>query len=168
MSGGATTVRLCFVCMGNICRSPTAAGVMRHHVAAAGLTGQIEIDSAGTGGWHAGELPDDRARAEARRRGVDIDDPARKFVAGDFDRFDLVLAMDHDNRHDLWALAGQADHRAKVRLLREFDPASPPDSVVPDPYYGEGDGFALVFDLVDAACRGLLDHVVERHGLTGP
>ena len=158
-------VRLSFVCMGNICRSPTAAGVMRHHVDLAGLTSQIAIESAGTGGWHEGELPDDRAREEARRRGIDIDDPARQFQAGDFDRLDLVLAMDRDNERGVLRLARDDSHRAKVRLLRSFDPASPPGAEVPDPYYGGPDGFANVYDLVDAACLGLLDHLVATRDL---
>jgi protein-tyrosine phosphatase len=159
-------VRLSFVCMGNICRSPTAAGVMRHHVRDAGLGDLIAIESAGTGGWHEGELPDDRARSEARRRGVDIDDPARQFQAADFDRLDLVLAMDRDNERGILRLARDPAHRAKVHLLRSFDPASPPGAEVPDPYYGGPDGFADVYDLVDAACLGLLDHLVDRYRLT--
>lgn len=159
-----TPVRVCFVCLGNICRSPTAAGVMRHHVDAAGLSDLITIDSAGMGGWHVGELPDERARGEARRRGIDIDDPARQFDAGDFDRFDLVLAMDHENLEDLRRLA-RGNQDGKIRLLRDFDPASPSGSAVPDPYYGGHDGFADVFDLVDAACQGLLEHLVTVHDL---
>lgn len=158
-------VRLSFVCMGNICRSPTAAGVMGHHVRAAGLTEAISIESAGTGGWHTGELPDDRARAEARRRGVDIDDPARQFQAADFDRLDLVLAMDRDNERGILRLAREPADHEKVHLLRSFDPASPPGAEVPDPYYGGPDGFADVYDLVEAACLGLLDHLVDEYRL---
>jgi low molecular weight protein-tyrosine phosphatase len=160
-----TPVRLCFVCLGNICRSPTAAGVMRHHVDAAGLSDRILVESAGTGGWHVGDLPDERARAEARRRGIDIDDPARQFSARDFERFDLVLAMDQDNAEDLRRLTRDEAQRRKIRVLRDFDPASPPGAAVPDPYYGGHDGFADVFDLVDAACRGLLTELVEHDGL---
>jgi protein-tyrosine phosphatase len=160
------TVRVCFVCLGNICRSPTAGGVLRHQLREAGLASQVEVDSAGTGGWHVGELPDDRARAEARRRGVDIDDPARQFERDDFTRFDLVIAMDDDNAAALRRMAqGDDHHLAKIRLLRSFDPAAPPGAPVPDPYYGGPDGFAAVFDLVEAACRGLLDHLVDEHGL---
>jgi protein-tyrosine phosphatase len=156
------TVSLCFVCLGNICRSPTAAGVMRHRVAEAGLADRIVVDSAGMGGWHVGDLPDERARQEARRRGIDIDDPARQFDGRDFDRFDVILAMDHENVEDLMRLAHRDDHRRKIHLLRDFDPASPPGSDVPDPYYGGHDGFADVFDLVDAACAGLLEHLVSE------
>lgn len=159
-------VSVCFVCLGNICRSPTAAGVMRHLLVEEGLDHAVEVDSAGTAGYHIGELPDERARAEARRRGVDIDDLARQFRPDDFDRFDLVVAMDHDNVADLRRLAVREEHHAKVRLLREFDPAAPPGAPVPDPYYGGDDGFVEVFDLVDAACRGLIDHLRDEHGLS--
>jgi protein-tyrosine phosphatase len=161
----SSIVRLSFVCMGNICRSPTAAGVMRHHVGVAGLADRIAIESAGTGGWHEGELPDDRARAEARRRGIDIDDPARQFQAADFERLDLVLAMDRDNERQILRLARDPAHRSAVHLLRSFDPAAPPGAEVPDPYYGGPDGFADVYDMIEAACLGLLDHLVDHHRL---
>jgi protein-tyrosine phosphatase len=156
-------VRVLFVCLGNICRSPTAEAVMRAHVEAAGLAGEIELDSAGTGPWHVGEPPDDRARAEAERRGVAMTGRGRQVHAGDFAWFDLLVAMDHANAADLRHLAPSAEAAARVRLLREFDPAGlrhPGDDLsVPDPYPGGEDGFARVFDLVDAACRGLLDHL---------
>lgn len=158
----ADPVRLCFVCLGNICRSPTAEGVMRHLVAKAGLTERIEVDSAGTAGWHEGDHPDRRTRAEAQRRGIDLSGlRGRQFGADDFARFDLVLAMDHDNLVDLASLAPDDDARASIELLRAFDPAADSDAdlAVPDPYYGGADGFAAVFDMVDRACRGLLDHV---------
>jgi protein-tyrosine phosphatase len=159
------SVRVCFVCLGNICRSPTAAGVMRHHVERSDLTESVEVESAGTAAFHVGELPDDRARAEARRRGVDIDDAARQFRPDDFDRFDLVLAMDGSNLDRLLGMARDDEQRSRVRLLRDFDTDAPQGAEVPDPYYGEGDGFAEVFDQVDAACRGLLEHLVDQHDL---
>jgi protein-tyrosine phosphatase len=162
------SLRLCFVCLGNICRSPTAAGVMRHRIRDAGLDEHITVESAGTGGWHVGQLPDDRARAEARRRGIDIDDPAQQFRAGDFGRFDLVLAMDAENVDDLRRLARSGADLGKIHLLRDFDPASPRGSAVPDPYYGGPDGFSDVFDQVDAACQALLEHLVTTHGLPAP
>ncbi len=158
----ADPVRLCFVCLGNICRSPTAEGVMRHLVAEAGLTDRIDIDSAGTAGWHEGDRPDRRALAEAQRRGLDLSDlRGRRFRAGDFGRFDLVLAMDHENEVDLAELAPDDAARASIALLRTFDPTAGPDAdlAVPDPWYGGEDGFAAVFDMVERACRGLLDHV---------
>jgi protein-tyrosine phosphatase len=159
-------VSVCFVCLGNICRSPTAAGVMRHRLAEAGLAHAVEVDSAGTAGYHVGDLPDGRARAEARRRGVDIDDRGRQFDRSDLDRFDLVVAMDHENVADLRRLATTDEHHAKIRLLREFDAEAPPGAPVPDPYYGGDDGFAEVFDLVDAACLGLIDHLRDEHGVS--
>lgn len=153
--------RVLFVCMGNICRSPTAEAVMAAHVRRAGLEAQIVVDSAGTGSWHAGGPPDPRAVAAGARRGLAVGGTARQVSVDDFDRFDLVLACDADNARHLRGLARTGADRAKVRLLREFDPASAggPDLDVPDPYYGHGDGFDRVIDLVDAACRGLLDEL---------
>jgi protein-tyrosine phosphatase len=153
--------RILFVCLGNICRSPTAEGVMRSLVAQAGLEDSIELDSAGTGAWHVGSPPDQRATAAAGDRGVVLEGAARQVRAADFDDFDLLIAMDSANLRDLRALAHDEEQRAKVRLLREFDPASAgsADLDVPDPYYGSGDGFAEVFELVRAACEGLLTQI---------
>ncbi len=153
-------IRLLFVCMGNICRSPTAEGVMRGLLREQGLEDVVEVDSAGTGDWHAGDPPDRRATAAAQARGVLLDGAARQVARRDFDDFDVVLAADRSNLRDLRALA-PPDARAEVRLLREFDPASAgaPDLDVPDPYYGGDDGFEQVLDLVEAACRGLLDEL---------
>jgi protein-tyrosine phosphatase len=156
-------MRLLFVCLGNICRSPTAEGVMRHLVREAGLEDEIHLDSAGTGGWHVGAAPDARSSAAARRRGIALDGAARKVAHGDFSDFDLLLAMDRDNHAELLRLAPDDEARAKVRYLREFDAASAArgDLEVPDPYYGGERGFEDVLDLVDAACRGLLAHVTS-------
>jgi len=157
-------VRILFVCLGNICRSPTAEGVMRRMVAEAGLDGEIEIDSAGTGAWHVGSPPDPRSTQAAHRRGTVLQGRARQVTADDFDRFDLLLAMDATNLHELRQRAPDADARAKVRLLREFDPASADavDLDVPDPYYGGPRGFDTVLDLVEAACAGLLEEIRPR------
>jgi protein-tyrosine phosphatase len=124
----------------------------------------IELDSAGTGAWHVGSPPDRRAAAVALSRGIALDGSARQVTQGDFDEFDLLLAMDTANLRELRALAPGQRERAKVRLLREFDPASAQDGDldVPDPYYGPGDGFERVFDLVHAACSGLLTRVRTR------
>lgn len=155
-------IRLSFVCLGNICRSPTAAAVMRHVAAEASLTDMITIDSAGTGAWHIGDGADPRAVTEARRRGIAMPHQARQFATSDFDRFDLVLAMDTQNRRDLESLAVDDDDRLKVRLLREFDPeaVAAGDLEVPDPYFGGADGFADAFDMVERACRGLLAYAL--------
>lgn len=155
-------IRLCFVCLGNICRSPTAAAVMAYLVEQAGLGDDFVIESAGTGGWHVGERADPRARAEAHRRGVPMRHFAQKFTARDFARFDLVLAMDRENRDDLLAMVPDDEAAGKVRLLRSYDPAAPPDAEVPDPYYGGPDGFAQVFDMVERACRGILGLVKDE------
>jgi len=156
-------VRVCFVCLGNICRSPTAEGTMRQLLEEEQLTAQIEIDSAGTGDWHVGEPPDRRARAAGKRRGIDIRGRARRVVAKDFEYFDYVIAMDRSNERDLLRLAPGAAADAKVVLFRSYDPDSPRDADVPDPYYGEGDGFERVLDICEAACRGLLRHIRENH-----
>jgi protein-tyrosine phosphatase len=154
-------VRLLFVCLGNICRSPTAEGTMRELVREAGLEREIELDSAGTGAWHTGSAPDERATAAAARRGIALEGSARRVSPEDFDEFDLILAMDRSNVDELRRMAHSEDARAKVRLLREFDPASGEagDLDVPDPYYGDGDGFERVLDHVQAACDGLLAQV---------
>jgi low molecular weight protein-tyrosine phosphatase len=154
-------MRVLFVCMGNICRSPTAEGVMRGLLREAGLEDAIELDSAGTGGWHAGEPPDARAAEAALRRGVRLEGAARQVVPEDFERFDLLVAMDRENLGELLAVAPGEEAAEKVRLLREFDPASrdAADLDVPDPYYGGDRGFERVLDLVTAACRGLLDEL---------
>jgi len=152
-------MRILFVCLGNICRSPTAEGVMRHVLREEGLEDRIEVDSAGTGGWHVGAPPDERATEAARKRSILLEGAARKFESVDFDQFDLILAMDDENRRDLLDIALDEETRAKVRLLREFDPASDGGLDVPDPYYGGDEGFEHVLDLVEAATRGLVEEL---------
>ena len=153
-------MKIVFVCLGNICRSPTAHGVMEKLVADAGLAGRVTIDSAGTGAYHIGELPDARARKHAARRGYELAHRARQFTARDFDTFDLVIAMDRQNLRNVMALAGAPT--TKLALLRSFDPTAPPDAEVPDPWYGEADGFEEVLDQCERACAGLLAHVRSR------
>ena len=157
-------VRVCFVCLGNICRSPTAEAVMRHLVAQEGLGDRIEVDSAGTGDWHVGDPPDRRARAVGAKRGIPLSGTARQFTAADFSGYDHVIAMDRANRDELLRMAGTPADRGKVRLLRSFDASAPPDADVPDPYYGGPGGFDEVFDICERACRGLLDHLRRAHG----
>jgi protein-tyrosine phosphatase len=155
-------LRLLFVCLGNICRSPTAEGVMRELVRQTGMGESVELDSAGTGAWHAGSPPDARAAAAAGARGVALGGLARKVRPSDFEEFDLILAMDRSNLRELRRMAPDEQARARVRLLREFDPTSPPgerDLEVPDPYYGGPEGFEEVLDLVQAACAGLLEEI---------
>ncbi|WP_322014044.1 low molecular weight protein-tyrosine-phosphatase [Paraburkholderia sp. J12] len=148
-------VSVCFVCLGNICRSPTAEAVMRHLVGQAGLAGRIDVDSAGTGDWHVGEAPDERARRAGERRGYDLAPlRARQIGADDFARFDLVVAMDDANVTALQKVASAAT-RDKIRLLMEFAPQRN-ERVVTDPYFGGEAGFEAVLDQCEAACTGLL------------
>ena len=145
--------RVLFVCLGNICRSPTAEGVMRSLVRDAGMEQEIEIDSAGTGDWHVGGAPDARSTAAARRRGFVLGGGARQVAPQDFASFDLLVAMDRQNLADLRALAPDAAARAKVRLLRAGD------LDVPDPYFGGASGFDDVLDMVEDSCRELLEEL---------
>ena len=145
-----------FVCMGNICRSPTAEGVFRHHVSEAGLEASIQSDSAGTHAYHTGEPADRRAHAAAARRGISLEGiRARRVTDEDFDLFDYILAMDEDNLMTLQERAPQ-ELRGKVRLFLEFAEARP-ENEVPDPYYGGSAGFERVLDLVEEASQGLLE-----------
>lgn len=147
-----------FVCMGNICRSPLAEGVFKHLATQRGVVDHFDIDSAGTGGWHAGDAPDPRAIDVALRHGITLDSKARQIRRSDFKQFDLLLCMDEDNREHLEAM-GAPEH--KLKLLLEFDPKAPAREV-PDPYYGEIDGFMTVYQLVNGACAALLDSLLAR------
>ncbi|MFG2481641.1 low molecular weight protein-tyrosine-phosphatase [Streptomyces virginiae] len=152
--------RVCFVCTGNICRSPMAESVFRAHVAADGLAALVEVDSAGTGGWHEGDGADPRTVSVLEAAGYEQDHRARQFRSSWFARLDLVIALDAGHLRDLRALAPTAQDAAKVRLLRSYDPAaSAAETDVPDPYYGPLDGFEECLKLVEAASPGLLDAV---------
>lgn len=148
-------IRVLFVCMGNICRSPTAEGVLRHFARESGLADRLIVESAGTHAYHVGESADRRAVAAAERRGVSLSDiRARQISDDDFERFDYIIAMDEDNRRWLLAQAPE-EHHHKVRLFLSFAAVS--ETEVPDPYYGGGAGFERVLDLVELASRGLLE-----------
>lgn len=152
--------KVLFVCLGNICRSPTAEGVFRKIVTEEGLAEHIEIDSAGTHAYHVGEPPDRRAQTAAMRRGVDISGlRGRQATAIDIERFDYVLAMDRENYENLLAICPEG-HEYKVRLFMEFAPHRPPD--VPDPYFGGVSGFDRVLDLIEEAAAGLLEDIRRR------
>ena len=146
------TVRILFVCMGNICRSPAAEAVFIQRLEDSGIAERFQIDSAGTGGWHAGDQADPRSRAEGDRRGYRLDTPARQIEAADFDRFDLLICMDLENAAVLIDRGAPDD---KVRLLLEWHPEEHLQEV-PDPYYGGEDGFSHMYDLIEAGCDGLL------------
>lgn len=155
-------VSVLFVCTGNICRSPTAEGVFRAMVAAQDLSDVITADSAGTGAWHEGEPPDERAQETALRRGIDISGQrARKVVRGDFTEFDLIMAMDRGHHHELSRLCP----RGEEHRLQMFLGYAPEFGILdmPDPYFGAGDGFGKVFDLVEACSRGLLGEVRAKY-----
>jgi protein-tyrosine phosphatase len=157
-------VRVLFVCMGNICRSPTAQGVFEHVVESHGLSSRIQIDSAGTHAYHVGEPPDKRAMQAARKRGIELGTQrARRVSLADFGEFDYVLAMDRDNYEDLMALC-PPDHRAKLHLFLKFAAESDEDEV-PDPYYGGLTGFERVLDLIEQAAEGLLAEIRQQHRL---
>jgi protein-tyrosine phosphatase len=154
-------VRVLFVCLGNICRSPTAEGVFRRLVVEQGLEGEIEIDSAGTHGYHVGSQPDPRALRAARQRGIDISGlRGRRATADDILRFDYVLAMDLENLENLLEICPPG-YEHKIRLLLEYAPQRP-EREVPDPYFGGANGFDRVLDMVDEAARGLLEEIRRR------
>ena len=154
MTESKEKVSVLFVCMGNICRSPTAEGVFRYHAEQAGQDERLHIDSAGTHAYHTGEPPDRRARAAAERRGMSLEGiRARRVNAEDFELFDFIIAMDEDNLERLRSEAPE-EHRAKLRLFLEFGESA--EREVPDPYYGGSAGFERVLDLVEEASRGLL------------
>jgi protein-tyrosine phosphatase len=159
----SAAVRVCFVCLGNICRSPAAEAVLRQLLDEAGLADLVEVDSAGTSRYHLGDRPDPRTLAEAARRGIPVDHRARQLTRDELREWDLIIAMDAHNLRDLRALAAGNGHGDRLHLLRSFDPAvgeaglAPPD--VPDPYYGDDAEFSEMYDLIEPACRGLVEHL---------
>lgn len=156
------TYRVCFVCTGNICRSPMAESVFRARVEEAGLDSQVEVDSAGTGGWHEGDGADPRTVSVLEEHGYGSEHTARQFQDSWFARLDLVIALDSGHLKALRRLAPTAEDAAKVRLLRSYDPAAGDDLDVPDPYYGGVDGFEECLAMVEAASPGLLAAVREH------
>jgi protein-tyrosine phosphatase len=155
--------RVLFVCLGNICRSPTAEGVFRHVAGEAGLLDRIETDSAGIGDWHVGQPPDARAQAASKARGVDISGQrARQVTPADFARFDYILAMDEDNLAALEEMRPQAS-TARVSLFLDYAPEAGARAV-PDPFFGGMEGFEHACDLIEAASRGLLGHIRDEAG----
>lgn len=152
--------RILFVCLGNICRSPGAEGVMKALVKREGLEKDFYIDSAGTYGGHSGDLPDPRMRAHAARRGYDLNSRARKFYPeADFAEFDLIIGMDNQNIRDLWQMAKNDTELAKIHKMTEYCTQLAHMTEVPDPYYSGADGFELALDLLEDATRGLLNTI---------
>ncbi len=153
-------VKVLFICMGNICRSPTAEGVFRHKVEQAGLEDQISIDSAGTHAYHVGNPPDSRAQDAALKRNIDLSSQrARRVCADDFTEFDYVIAMDESNKHDLLSICPDG-YEERVHLLLNFSDCN--ETEVPDPYYGQGRGFEIVLNLVEQASEGLLRQIQQN------
>ena len=147
---------VCFVCLGNICRSPTAEGIFLHKVKEAGLEKFFYIDSAGTAAYHVGEPANSKSQSAANKHGVDLPSKARRFEYADFEEFDLILAMDSNNLHNLEDMDRKNLHTSKIKMMREFD-TSPDDGEVPDPYYGGMQGFENVFQILDRSTQQLLD-----------
>jgi protein-tyrosine phosphatase len=150
-------IRICFVCLGNIVRSPLAENLFRYHATKRGVNHKYDVESAGTSDWHIGESPDHRMAKIAARRGVKIDGSARQFGHSDFDYFDLIIPMDKNNLSTLKGLAKKSEEVKKVYLLRDFDPKSNSNPEVPDPYYGGITGFEEVYDIIERSVLGLLD-----------
>lgn len=151
-------MRILLVCLGNICRSPTAEAALKAALRDAGLDGRVHVESAGTGDWHLGRPPDQRMTRAAASKGLTLEGTASQITPADFARFDLVLVMDRSNLRDVRALAPDESSRDKVRLYREFDPDADHDEV-PDPYDGGEDGFHAVVDIVLRTARGVVEHV---------
>lgn len=155
------TKRICFVCLGNVIRSPLAENLFLFLSDQAGVADKYEADSAGISGYHVGEQADARMRRVASRHGLQYNGRARQFHRTDFDRFDLIIAMDSTNRQDLMRLAPDEGARSKIHLLREYDPQGGPSAPVPDPYYGGIDGFEEVYSIIERSCKGLLRKLQE-------
>jgi len=148
--------RILFVCLGNICRSPAAEGIMQKLVNERNLQDVIEIDSAGTSGWNDGDLPDPRTRAHGKKRGYDFCTISRKFIPADFDNFDYIVVMDSSNYANVKELATTQEEVDKIHLMTDFCVNITSHDHIPDPYYGGASGFELVMDLLEDACEGLL------------
>ena len=154
-----------FVCLGNICRSPAAQAVMQAMVDDRGLSERFFIDSAGTGGWHIGDLPDKRMRVHARPRGYELTHRARKVQASDFEDFDLIVGMDAANVDDLRYLAATIEQQDKVVMMGDYIRQYPNYDYVPDPYYEGSEGFELVLDLLEDACDNLLNRILKQNNI---
>jgi protein-tyrosine phosphatase len=154
-----STVKVCFVCLGNICRSPLAQGIFESLVKEEGLQDRIIISSAGVSGWHAGNPPDARMQQTARDHGIHLNSCGRQFQSSDFKQMDLVLAMDHTNLSALKKMRPEPELQDKLFLFRSFDPQRKNDLDVPDPYYGGDKGFETVYQIVDRTCPKVLDHL---------
>lgn len=159
-------MRILLVCLGNICRSPTAEAAVREALVEADLADEVELASAGTGSWHIGEPPDRRMTAAAAEVGLELAGSARQITPDDLADYELVLAMDRANLEDLRAMAPDEETRRRIRLFREFEAGADGDEV-PDPYYGGSAGFARVVEIARAGARGIVDHVRAQRAQAG-
>jgi len=153
--------KIVFVCLGNICRSPTAEGIFQHLVNERELDPYFYVDSAGTSAYHIGEPANSKSQKLANEHGIELRSRARQFEKNDLEEFDLIVAMDRENLANIKSLDGSKDYEEKIVLLRDFDP-NPGDGEVPDPYFGGMDGFKNVFDIVKRSCKALLDELEEK------
>ena len=151
-----------FVCLGNICRSPAAEGIIKKMIRDDGLESLYRVDSAGIGGWHVGELPDSRMRRHCAAHGYRLDSRARQFADSDFGDFDLIVTMDAENYANISRRAPQDGCRAEIVRMADFLASHPGQHTIPDPYYGGDNGFELVVELLEDACRNLLDRINEK------
>ncbi len=158
-------INVLFVCLGNICRSPLAEGVLLHAIREKGLENQIHVDSSGTSSYHIGDSPDPRTMQNARENKIILTSKARQFRVEDFEKFDYILAMDQSNYRNILRLDPFGKYEHKVRLFREFDEQER-GADVPDPYFGGEEGFQHVFEIVERSVSKLLDHLTEKHNLS--
>lgn len=159
-------IKVLFVCLGNICRSPLAEGILKQRVKEEGLENKIYVESAGTSGWHIGEPPDPRSMDVAMKNGFRLNSLGRKAIAEDFETFDYIIAMDKSNYTDLQRIGRTAgDDAATLYLMRDFDDIGRGKDV-PDPYYGGNDGFDRVYEMLDRSCRNLLIEIKEKYSIT--
>lgn len=150
-----------FICLGNICRSPAAEGIMQYLVDKANANDRIEIDSAGIGAWHVGERPDRRMRSHGAAHGYNFNSVARQIRQDDLQHFDYIIVMDEENFYDVSRMAKTESERNKVRMMTDFCTNHPGHKAVPDPYYGGDKGFELVIELLEDACEGLMKHIIQ-------
>ena len=163
MSESTPTHKVLFVCLGNICRSPAADGIMHSIVESRGVAAHWKIDSAGTGRYHIGDLPDHRMRLHARRRGYDLTHRARQVSEADFEEFDIIIGMDDANVADLRRLAPSPEAQAKVHAMAEYFAPTARYDYVPDPYYEGSEGFELVLDLLEDSCMRLFERIEKKN-----
>lgn len=157
--------KILFVCLGNICRSPAADGIMKAKAEDQGLSHLLDIDSCGIGAWHVGQLPDPRMRRHGHDHGYRFDHRARQITASDFSHFDRIMVMDRENLHAVRSLSPSHEYTDKVEMLANYLSLHDSHSVIPDPYYGDDKDFELVIELLEDACQGLIDNIINNKNI---